>query len=145
MHRREDDTKELHRWLNSHLLYERSCSRPCLFSFCCVFTQKEAGKKPMSKCKDQYDLAHEGKNGIGMINPKLVSTHLHTHMHSWWPTSSLSRQIRRTDDTFSYTLFTCFYLYTHTHTTPPAFSLCKQMWPFEIWVCFMNDWLFNRV
>lgn len=29
--------------------------------------------------KNLNDLAHEGRNGILMINPELVSTHLYTH------------------------------------------------------------------
>lgn len=32
--------------------------------------------------KNLNDLAHEGRNGILMINPELVSTHLYTHTHA---------------------------------------------------------------
>ncbi len=111
---------------NSHLLYERSCSRPCLFLFCCVSFPKGGRKKPMSKCKDQYDLANEGKNGIVTINPKLVSTHLHTHTHSWWPTSSLSRQIRKS--TFELTIHSPT---RHSHASTCTHIHTRHHWPFH--------------
>jgi len=82
------------------------------------------------------------KNGILMINPELVSTHLYTHTHSWWPTSSLSRQIANVwidDDTFSDTELACS-------------STAQRHWPFYCvnivalsGSLFRTDWLFTRM
>ncbi len=55
----------------SNLIFYMSAAAagPVCFYSAVFLSQKEAGKNPMSKCKDQYDLAHDGKNGIVIINP----------------------------------------------------------------------------
>ncbi len=134
-HQREDG-KELQWWLKSHLLYERSCSRPCLFLFCCVSFPKGGWKKPHEQVQGSVWLSTGRKErncdykSLACFN---TSSHAHTQlMTNIQPVPTNQQEHIWTDDPFSYTPFTCFYLYTHTHTTPPAFSLCKQTWLFQI-------------